>query len=199
MSFGERLKDIRKSKGFTLRQLGDKIGRSESVVQRYESGVISNLDNEVVANLANALGTTPTYLMGWSNVESTESIKIPVLGTISCGNPITAEENIEEYKKRLADNLPSGEFFYLKAEGDSMSPVILDGSYVLCRQQNDVENGEIAAVLVNGETEAALKKVRKIRDSVLLESINRDYEPYVVTKENPGKIVGKAIEVSNKL
>lgn len=55
MSFGQRLKSARKNKGMTLRELGEAIDRSESVVQRYESGVIANLDNEIIAKLANAL------------------------------------------------------------------------------------------------------------------------------------------------
>lgn len=199
MSFGARMKDARNKKGLTLEEVGNRIGKSKSVVQRYESGVISNLNNKIIEDIADILDVSPAYLMGWITVTPSNEVNIPVLGQISCGDPITAEDNIEEYKKRLADNLPSGELFYLKAKGDSMSPVIMDGSYVLCRQQNDVENGEIAAVLVNGETEATLKKVRKLGDSVLLEPINREYEPFMIDEDNPARIVGKAIEVSIKL
>ena len=199
MSVGQRLRSARKDRGMTLKELGEAIDKSESVVQRYESGVIANLDNEVIAKLANALNVNPAYLMGWIEVNPTNTVKIPIIGEIACGDPITAEENIIDYQTRIADDLPKGELFYLKAKGDSMSPDIKSGALVLCRQQPEVEKGEIAAVLVNGNTEATLKKVRKIKDSILLEPINDEYEPYIVNKDNPATIIGKAVEVTNQL
>lgn len=199
MNFGERLKKARNQKGITLKDLGKLIGRSESVVQRYESGVISNLDNEIVAKLAEALSISPAYLMGWTDVNTVQTVDIPILGEIACGDPILAEENIIGTHTRVANKLPSGELFYLKATGDSMSPTIESGSLVLCRKQPDVENGEIAAVLVNGNTEATLKKVRKVNNNIVLEPVNRDYDPYFVTEDNPAYIVGKAIETTHTL
>ncbi|HFI0683337.1 TPA: LexA family protein, partial [Streptococcus suis] len=124
---------------------------------------------------------------------------IPVLGSIACGEPILAEENIAEYREVFADNLPSGELFFLKAKGDSMEPRIPDGSYVMVRQQPDVENGQIAAVLVNGDTEATLKRVRKLGDSILLEAINENYAPYLINENNPARIIGKAVKVEIEL
>ena len=81
-------------------------------------------------------------------------VKIPLLGAIACGEPILAEENIEGYIEEIADLLPTGELFYLKTRGDSMVPTIPENSYVLIKSQPMVEDGEIAAVLVNGDTEA---------------------------------------------
>ena len=80
-----------------------------------------------------------------------------------------------------------------------MSPLIQDGALALCRVQEDVENGEIAAVLVNGDTEATLKRVKKIGSEVLLQPENNDYEPIIVNKNNPARIIGKVVEVSVKL
>lgn len=128
-----------------------------------------------------------------------EFISIPIIGTIACGDPITAEENIEGYKERSKNDLPGGELFYLTAQGDSMQPTIPNGSLVLCRRQADVENGEIAAVLVNGDEETTLKKVRKINGMIMLEPLNDQYEPFFITKDNPARIVGKAVEVTAKL
>lgn len=199
MSFGERLRAARKKRGMTLRELGESIDRTESVVQRYESGVIANLDNEIIAKLANVLNVNPAYLMGWTDVNTIQTVEIPILGEIACGDPILAEENIIDTHARVADNLPSGELFYLIAKGDSMSPKIEPDSLVLCRHQPDVENGEIAAVLVNGNTEATLKRVRKVDGNIILEPINRKYDPIFVTRENPVTIIGKAIESTNIL
>lgn len=125
--------------------------------------------------------------------------KIPVLGQIACGDPITAEENIEEYRDTVADLLPSGTLFYLKAKGESMSPTIPNGAYVLIREQPDVEDGEIAAVLVNGDTEATLKRVRRQHDVSMLLPDNSDFEPIVLSEDYPGRIIGKAIKFTTDL
>lgn len=199
MSFSKRLQDARIKSGLTQEEVGKKVGKSKSTIQRYETGNVSKLDNETIAQLAEAVRVSPIYLMGWTEVNPVNTVKIPILGEIACGDPIIAEDNIIDYQTRIADDLPKGELFYLRAKGDSMAPDIKSGALVLCRQQPEVENGEIAAVLVNGNTEATLKKVRKINDSILLEPINDDYEPYIVNKDNPATIVGKAVEVTNQL
>lgn len=123
-------------------------------------------------------------------------IKIPILGEIACGEPIMAEENFDGYREEIEDFLPNGELFYLKAKGDSMFPTIPNGSYVLIRKQEYVEDGEIAAVLVNGDTEATLKRVKHLDSTILLMPDNSEYNPYIVNRENPARILGKAIKVS---
>ena len=125
--------------------------------------------------------------------------KIPVLGQIACGDPITAEENIEEYRDTVADLLPSGNLFYLKAKGESMSPTIPNGAYVLIREQPTVEDGEIAAVLVNGDTEATLKRVRRQHNVSMLLPDNSDFEPIILSEDYPGRIIGKAIKFTTDL
>ena len=129
-------------------------------------------------------------------VQKENMVAIPVIGTIACGDPILAEENIIGYRYHLKDRLPKGQTFYLTAKGGSMEPKIPNGSDVLIRLQNDVEDGEIAAVLVNGDTEATLKRVKKQGSIVMLVAENNAYAPYIVTKENPARILGKAVGVS---
>lgn len=126
-------------------------------------------------------------------------IKVPVLGLITCGEPILAEENIEEYREEIADLLPTGNIFYLKTRGDSMTPTIPENSYVMIREQSDVEDGEIAAVLVNGDEETTLKRVKRQGDIVMLVADNPAYPPYIITKDNPARILGKAIKFSADL
>ena len=132
-------------------------------------------------------------------VRVSQLISIPVLGDIACGDPITAEENIQGYRDEVADTLPTGNLFYLHCKGDSMAPTIPNGAYVLIRQQPDVEDGEIAAVLVNGDTEATLKRVKRQGDLVMLMPDNQSYTPYVVTPDNPARILGKALKMSADL
>lgn len=126
-------------------------------------------------------------------------VKIPILGDIACGDPITAVENIQGYRDEAADTLPTGNLFYLHCKGDSMAPTIPSGAYVLIRQQPDVEDGEIAAVLVNGDTEATLKRVKRQGSLVMLMPDNQSYDPYVVTPDNPARILGKALKMSADL
>lgn len=123
-------------------------------------------------------------------------VKIPVLGTITCGEPILADENLDGYREEIAELLPTGKLFYLRTKGDSMVPTIPENSYVLIKQQPTVEDGEIAAVLVNGDEEATLKRVKFQGNVIMLVADNKEYTPYVVTDDNPARIIGKAVKVS---
>lgn len=119
--------------------------------------------------------------------------RIPILGTIACGDPILAEQNIEGYAYESLDSLPKGNIFALRAKGDSMEPTIPSGSIVLIREQSDVESGEIAAVLVNGDTEATLKRVKRLGQITMLMPDNTKHDPIPVTKEKTARIIGKAV------
>ena len=120
-----------------------------------------------------------------------EMRRIPLVGAIACGEPILAEENIEEYisiPKDLAGD------FALTCKGDSMiNARIFDGDIVYIRQQETVENGEIAAVLIDNE--ATLKRFKKLPDRIILEPENPMYDPLVYRGEemNTVRILGKAV------
>lgn len=118
---------------------------------------------------------------------------VPVLGEIACGEPIYVQENFTSYRTELKESLPSGNTYYLEAKGKSMEPTIPEGAFVLIREQPDVENGEIAAVLCNGDTEATLKRIRKQKGYLILMPDNSNYTPIIADKNNPCKIIGKAI------
>lgn len=125
--------------------------------------------------------------------------RIPILGTIACGEPITAEQNIDGYTHELFDDRPTGTLFALRCKGDSMGPLIPDGAIVLIHQQPTVEDGEIAAVLVDDDNEATLKRVKHTGDQIMLIPENKKYDPILLNKENPGRILGKAVHVDFKL
>ena len=127
------------------------------------------------------------------------SVQIPVLGAIACGTPILAEQNYEEYRCEATNHLPSGELVYLKAKGNSMEPTIPNGAYVMIREQPDVESGEIAAVLVNGDTEVTLKRIKKQGDIIMLMPDNPTHNPMIIDENNPAKIIGKAIRFTQDL
>ena len=117
---------------------------------------------------------------------------MPVIGTIACGTPILAEQNIEEYV-----NVPEGvnADFSLRCKGDSMIEArIFDGDLVFIRAQPDVENGEIAAVMVDDDT-ATLKRVVKQSGQLILMPANSTYVPTFFTGSDMTRvrIIGKAI------
>lgn len=206
MSVGNRIRQRRLELGLSGEEVGKMLGVNKTTVYRYEKGEIDKMPIEVVEKLSVALRTTPDVIMGWNTDASTPTnlvpinrtsiVSIPILGTIKCGQPILAEENITGYREELSDRLPSGNLFYLKSQGDSMVPTIPEGSLVLIREQPTVEYGEVAAVLVNGDTEATLKRVKKQGDIVMLIADNPDYPPYIITDDNPARIIGKAVQVS---
>lgn len=198
MKLKDKLKIKRKEFGLTQKDLAEKLDIAPTAVSAWERGANRPLIDklEMMSEIYNVpLG----YFFDEKEFSTNSTISIPIIGEIACGEPITAEENISGYHDRSVENLPSGESFYLIAKGDSMEPKIPNKSLVLIKGQPEVENGEIAAVLVNGDTEATLKRVRLLGGTLILEPLNRDYAPYIVSEDNPARIIGKAIEVLTTL
>lgn len=120
--------------------------------------------------------------------------KIPIVGNISCGNGLLAFEQVEGYEEVPESWLNGGKYFFIRAKGDSMiNARIIDGDLLLIRHQEDVENGEIAAVKINGE--AVLKRVYKNDDSLILQSENPKYPPIIVKGNQDIQIIGKLKKV----
>lgn len=199
MDFKDKIKFNREKLGYTLEELSKLVGVSAPTIQRYESGEIKNVRRDKIAKLAKALDVTPSYLMGWED-ENSEPIlenipgiitpikmkRIPILGTISCGNPIFADQNYDGYFM-IDTNLPEADFV-LKANGDSMIEAnIFEGDFVFFRKQRDVDNGTIAAVLI--DEEATLKRVNKSNDVIILQPCNKNYEPLIYSKDDDKNIM----------
>ncbi|CZQ83581.1 peptidase s24/s26a/s26b [Trichococcus palustris] len=203
-SFKERLNKAIAEKGIKPAELARRTGINKSSITAWLKGDYEAKQDNIF-KLSKALGVSEAWLMGIDTPSSAPTniipisadnmIAIPIIGTIACGDPILADENIIGYRYHLKDTLPGGETFYLKAAGDSMEPTIRNGADVLIRLQEEVEDGEIAAVLVNGDTEATLKRVKKQGDIIMLVAENSAYAPYIITEHNPARILGKAVEV----
>lgn len=188
MTMGERIKTLRIQHGLTQEELGQKVGVQKSAIYKYETGLVVNLKRSMIEKLALALGVKPTYLMGLSDEEITiptgfeplpKMVKRPLVGSIACGEPITAEENIEDYVDVPEDAHCD---FCLRCKGDSMIDAgIHDGDVVYIHIQPQVENGQIAAVRIDGD--ATLKRVFWNEDTQTLQLLaeNRNYAPLVYT------------------
>lgn len=178
-SVGDRIREKRESLGMSQEELAKKLGyKSRSSINKIETDE-RNLTQSKIKSIADALLTTPSYIMGWDEPKEEipsnfrpmpEMRQIPRIGRIACGEPITAEENIEGY-----DETPTGWHadFSLLCVGDSMSPKIEDGDIVAIRCQPQVNNGEIAAVRIGDE--ATLKMVFIHQDYIELRPVNPTY------------------------
>lgn len=200
---GQRIKQRRQALGLSAEQLAARIGVSPATIYRYENNDIAHMRVDKLTPIANVLMTTPGDLMGWddapSNTRPVDSlVTLPVYGSIRCGPGGLAYQNIEE--RVLAANIKHpDECFYLRVEGDSMEPRISKGDLALIRKQEDVESGELAAVVIDGE-EGTLKKVIKRDGSIILQSFNPDYPPRVFSgpELNEIRIVGKLIRTERE-
>lgn len=142
--------------------------------------------------LARALGVSLSDLTDEPIAgDEKDVLRIPIVGKTHCGEPIWAEEHIEGWLELPPNTLPKGNYFALYVEGDSMSPIIPDGSLIIVRQQPKVENGQVAVVLWDGENEAHVRRVYvdEKQKLVTLQAVNPAYPPITV-KPNKVRILG---------
>jgi repressor LexA len=200
------LKKRRKELGLTLAQVADAVGVTEATVQRWESGNIKTVRYEKLAPSSSLLGVSPADLMGWSsdddlpsNISRIEPMqKIPLVGQIACGTPILAEQNIEDYVD-LPGHIRAD--FALTCKGESMIGAgIRTGDIVYIRKQEEVENGQIAAVMVGGD-EATLKRVYTKPGVVQLVAENPNIAPAVFIGKEAEQIhiIGLAVAYTHVL
>ncbi len=207
-NIGKKIKLLRIEKNMTQDQLAKHINSTKQTVFKYENGIITNIPMDKIKIIANVLGVTPAYIMGWEeknkpqnsldffkldNIFPISTQKIPFLGSVACGVPIYAEEDKESYIA-LGTNIQAD--FCLRAKGDSMIGArIHDGDLVFVRKQEMVDNGEIAVVLIGDE--ATLKRVYYYpeRQKLMLQAENPSYAPFMFVGEELDqiRILGKAV------
>ena len=199
MNMGERIKQLRLQKGLTQEELGKYIGVQKSAIRKYEKGSVTNLKRSSIEILAKLFNVTPSYLMCIDDDNNFENNMIdnkrvfPLLGTVKAGYDYLARENIISYisiDKKISD--PEN-YFALKVVGDSMQPVLYEDDIIVVHKQSDVESGQIAIVLVDGE-EGTVKKVIKHDDYIELIAFNSYYPPRKLSKNDNFKIIGKVVE-----
>lgn len=204
-----KLKKLRENRGMTQAELGKALDISPSAIGMYEQGRripdISTLkkissffsvsvDYLIENNLQNDANKTPP--------SSGKGVCIPVLGRVVAGIPIEAVEEILDYEEITPELAATGEFFALKIRGHSMEPRMMEGDVVIVRKQEDVESGDVAIVLVNGN-EATVKRVKKQEEGITLIATNTSvYEPHFYSnkeiKNLPVQILGKVVELRGK-
>lgn len=205
MQFFERLKLARTKAGYSQKLLASKLFISQQAYAKYEIGTTSP-NPETLKRISELLDVSTDYLLGAtddpsaspsvvtaSNIFPLKTKKVPLLGDIACGEPIFANE---EYGSFISTTDDLDVDFCLRAVGDSMIGArIYDGDIVFVRKQSSVDNGEIAAVLIDDE--ATLKRVYYYPDKnkLVLSPENPKYEPFVYIGEELSevRILGKAV------
>lgn len=204
MTTGEKIRNIREDHDILQQELADATGINVSVLNRIEKGRRPVRDDELLA-IAKCLNVSTDTLLGNVVVGNGESkgVQIPVLGRVIAGIPIDAIQEVIGYEEIPKEMAATGEFFALKVKGRSMEPRILEGDVVIVRKQDDVESGDIAIVLINGN-DATVKRVKKQKDGITLIANNISvYEPHYYSNDEitqlPVRILGKVVELRGKL
>lgn len=191
------IKHLRKAAKLTQQQLATRLSVIRSTVAMWESEK-SQPDNNALINMSKIFDVPIDEIL---ENDKKNAVKIPVLGCVAAGIPIEAVEDIIGYEEIPESMSKKGDFFGLRIKGNSMEPQICDGDIVIVRKQEDVESGEIAIVIVNGD-EGVCKKVIKHENGISLVSLNPLYDPMFFSpnevEEKPVTICGKVVELRRK-
>lgn len=206
MEFKDILRKLRTEKGLTLQQVADYVGLQKAAIYKYEHGLIVNPKRSLIEKLATLFQVSPSYLLGVTDEQhpqSVTSVRIPILGRVVAGIPLEAITDIEGYEEITPKMASLGEYFALRIKGNSMEPQILDNDVVICKCQSDVESGDIAIILVNGD-EATCKQIKKSPEGVTLIGFNPlVYPPHFYSnkeiEELPVNVIGKVVELRRSL
>lgn len=224
MTTGQRLKMLREKRGQSQEDIAKLIGVGRTTYLKYESD--ENKPTRKLKELSHLFNVTTDYIMCLSDnphgtpfagqdgkhfllfagqakneiPPPTDNIKIPIIGSVKCGYDGLAYEYLDGYV--MIDNTKHhGDIKAFRCRGDSMTGLgIFDGDIAIVRVQDDVDNGDLAIVIVDGD-EGTLKRVRKQEGAIILESANPSYPPRVFTGEDMNKVrvVGKVVEIRRSL
>lgn len=206
MSIASNIKAIRNKYGITQTQLGQIAGVSDKAVSTWENGTAEPRLG-AVQKIADHFGIPKSDIIDDNNISNvfknkTKGVHIPVLGYVRAGIPIDAVEEILDWEEIHPSMAMTGDFFALKIKGDSMEPRITAGDVVIVREQSDVESGEIAIVLINGDEGTVKKLIKYENGSIALIASNPAYTPMIFTPEQieelPVRVVGKVVELRGK-
>ncbi|HDR4494294.1 TPA: helix-turn-helix domain-containing protein [Bacillus cereus biovar anthracis] len=192
LKIAENIKTLLKEKGMRQTDLSALTGIARSTMSDYVNGK-TTISMGSLQKISEALGTTKSKLVELES-DSIEMIgvqKLPIYGEVCCGNGLLVLQDIKGYLDTPTSWITGGDHFYLLAKGDSMiNAGVVDGSLLLIRRRAIVENGEVAAVMVNDE--AMLKRVYREGSTIKLVSENPNYEDIILDeRKDVVSIIGK--------
>lgn len=202
--FADKLREIRKKNNITQVEFAKKFNIAIGTIGNWETGK-RQPDYEMLLKIANYFNVTVDFLLERDNKKETTPkhriIKMPVYGMVAAGSPILTVEDILDYIDIDEEDISDGEFRALRVKGDSMIPDIKSGDIVVVRRQPDIESGQVAVVIINGD-EATVKKVIKHKDGIQLIATNPEYMPMFFSNKEiedlPVNIFGRVMELRRK-
>lgn len=204
-TFSIRLKKLLTEHELTQHQLSKILNVSESTVGKWI--LEKSLPRMgVIQKLSEYFNVPKSYFLERQDDPEksiTKGVRIPILGRVVAGIPLEAITDIEGYGEITPKMASLGEYFALRIKGHSMEPQILDSDIVICKCQSDVESGDIAIILVNGD-EATCKQIKKSPEGVTLIGFNPlVYPPHFYSnkeiEELPVNVIGKVVELRRSL
>lgn len=197
----QRLKALRAEKNMSQKELASKLFVSAQAVSKWERDEATP-NPDTIIKMADIFGVSTDSLLGKnSSLNTAPGINIPVLGDVAAGIPIEAIQDIVDYEEIDATLASAGEFFGLRLKGASMEPRMRDGDVVIVRKQDDAETGDIAVVMVNGDS-ATVKRIKKEPSGITLIPNNPAYDPTYYSNAEiqslPVRIIGKVVELRAK-
>lgn len=201
MNFGDRIKQLRVANNLSQTEFGKMIGVAKTTVSSYERNN-SVPNDEIKKEISRKFNVSIDELVGNDVKIKQRSFKIPVFAYVSAGNPLFTSEEIIDWEELPIKYKSQGEFFALMVKGQSMEPRFCEGDVVIVKKQNDVDDGELAIVLVNGD-QATFKQVRKSDAGITLIGTNTAaYLPHFYSNDEietlPVAIIGKVVEARIK-
>lgn len=199
-TFSMRLKTLLSEHEMTQNQLSKILGVSESTVGKWI--LEKSLPRMgIIQKLSEYFNVPKSYFLEKQDSPAktmTKGVRIPILGRVVAGVPLEAITDIEGYEEITPKMASLGEYFALRIKGHSMEPRIEDGEIVICKQQSDVESGDIAIVLVNGN-EATCKQIKKSPEGITLIGFNPVvYPPHFYSNKEivtmPITVIGRVVE-----
>lgn len=201
-----RIKELRKAAGLTQQELATYLGVNQTAISQWERGVTSP-GGELLLELSRYFEVSADYILCKTDDCSAApspakgGISIPVLGDVQAGLPIEAVENIIDYEDIPESMARTGEYFGLRIRGASMEPRFTEGDVVIVRKQQTAETGDIAVILVNGNS-ATIKKIKRSAAGITLIPTNQAFDPMFYDNEEieslPVTIIGKVVELRAK-
>lgn len=200
--FSVTLRTLRSKAGLSQAALAKKMYVSQQTIAKWENDK-STPNPEALTRLSEIFNVSLDVLVTGRKTESAvrKGVKIPVLGRVQAGIPFDAVEEILDWEEISPEMAATGDHFGLRVRGQSMEPRILEGDIIIVRKQEDVDNGDTAVVLVNGN-EATVKKIKKSDAGITLIPNNPAFDPIFYSREEvvtlPVQIIGKVVELRGK-
>ena len=191
MNIGEKIRHRRKELGLSVDELAEKLGKDRATIYRYESREIAKLPTTVLEPLSKALKVSPSYLMGWDEIPSSDLSnvapvpaqyvrQIPVFNSVSGGFGAYADDHVIDYMPLYIESEEeASKTLVINVEGNSMYPKIEDGDSIQVVRQDWAESGQVAVVMIGDENNVVVKKVVDGNETVELISFNPEYPPRV--------------------